>query len=114
MHRREVVSQDPYVVFPGNTQGRHARELGPKGASVVTVEDGLVTSVEPVELDVVRWETCEVDATETNCGEDVLEVVSSRLAELAREPAVGCWPRECSFVVGLQLTPISLSVQNAG
>ena len=83
VHLREIVSQDPYVVFPGNTQGRHARELGPKGASVVTVEDGLVSSVEPVELDVVRWETCEVDATETNCGEDVLELVSSRLAELA-------------------------------
>jgi DNA repair protein SbcD/Mre11 len=26
VHQREVVSADPYVVFPGNLQGRHARE----------------------------------------------------------------------------------------
>lgn len=30
VHEHEVVSEDPYVVFPGNTQGRTIREAGPK------------------------------------------------------------------------------------
>lgn len=32
--REEVVRGDPWIVFPGNLQGRHARETGGKGASL--------------------------------------------------------------------------------
>ena len=39
IHRRAVLSRDPYVVFPGNLQGRHARESGAKGCYVVEVDD---------------------------------------------------------------------------
>ena len=31
VHAREVLSSDPYIVFPGNLQGRHARETGAEG-----------------------------------------------------------------------------------
>ena len=37
VHKREIVSQDPWIVFPGNLQGRHINEDGPKGATLVTV-----------------------------------------------------------------------------
>lgn len=40
VHQAGVLSEKPHVVFPGNLQGRHARETGAKGASLVTVEDG--------------------------------------------------------------------------
>jgi DNA repair protein SbcD/Mre11 len=53
-HAREVLSRDPWIVFPGNLQGRHAREIGPKGATVVTVRDGRMADVEARALDVVR------------------------------------------------------------
>ena len=56
VHAREVLSTEPWVVFPGNLQGRHAKETGPKGASLVTVERRSVVSVEHRALDVVRWE----------------------------------------------------------
>jgi DNA repair exonuclease SbcCD nuclease subunit len=71
VHEREVLSNEPWVVFPGNLQGRHARETGAKGASVVTVENGAVTGVEHRPLDVVRWEHIVVDATEAT---DALEI----------------------------------------
>ena len=54
---------DPHVVFPGNTQGRTVRETGPKGAVIVSVEDGDVVSFERVETDVLRWATIDVDCT---------------------------------------------------
>jgi DNA repair exonuclease SbcCD nuclease subunit len=62
IHRRAVHSRDPYVVFPGNLQGRHARESGPKGCYLVDVDDaGRTVSAEFVPLDVVRWHRADVD-----------------------------------------------------
>ena len=40
VHKREIVDKDPWIVFPGNIQGRHIRETGVKGVTLVTVEDG--------------------------------------------------------------------------
>jgi len=60
VHARQVVCEVPRVVFPGNLQGRHARETGPKGCELVTVEAGAVTA-RFVPLDVVRWHQVEID-----------------------------------------------------
>ena len=40
VHAFEVISQDPFVVYPGNIQGRNIRETGEKGAVLVSVSDG--------------------------------------------------------------------------
>jgi exonuclease SbcD len=63
VHTREVLREDPWVVFPGNLQGRHIRETGAKGATLVTVQGGRVTGIEHRTLDVVRWEHLELDLT---------------------------------------------------
>lgn len=60
VHAREVVSRDPWVVYPGNIQGRHIWEQGAKGCELVTVEDGSITT-EPLALDVMRWAELAVD-----------------------------------------------------
>ncbi len=61
VHQREVVCESPWVVFPGNLQGRHIRETGTKGCTLVTVDEGRVTGVEHREIDVLRWQECRVD-----------------------------------------------------
>lgn len=60
VHAREIVSRDPWVVYPGNIQGRHIREQGAKGCELVTVEDDSITT-EPVALDVLRWTELAID-----------------------------------------------------
>ncbi|MBF0471014.1 MAG: DNA repair exonuclease [Gammaproteobacteria bacterium] len=55
IHRQEVVRQSPWVVYPGNLQGRHIRETGGKGCTLVTVDAGEVVEVKPIALDVMRW-----------------------------------------------------------
>jgi hypothetical protein len=75
-----VVAENPWIVFPGNTQGRHVRETGPKGCVVVTVLEHDEISVEPVDLDVVRWHLCTVDVAGTNTEEDVFEAVEQGLS----------------------------------
>jgi exonuclease SbcD len=85
VHRHEVLSRDPWVVFPGNLQGRHVKECGAKGACVVTVESERVVAVEHRPLDVVRWAVCEVDATPAAHADDVVDRVASALESAAAE-----------------------------
>ena len=83
VHAREVLSTEPWVVFPGNLQGRHAKETGSKGASLVTVasDSGSVSSVEHRALDVVRWEHLLIDATDAA---DPLEIVDRARESLVK------------------------------
>ncbi len=83
VHAREIVSSDPYIVYPGNLQGRHARETGPKGATVLTIEDNVVVALEPRALDVFRWEVVEVDVSSAADVLDVVDLVRSALLERA-------------------------------
>jgi DNA repair exonuclease SbcCD nuclease subunit len=75
VHKREVVAEDPKVIFPGNIQGRHIKETGPKGATLVTVEDGRIVEVEERQLDVLQWAICEVDLSDCETIESVHETV---------------------------------------
>ena len=63
IHARRVLAERPWIVFPGNLQGRHPKETGPKGCTLVTVEDRQVVAVEHRAVDVLRWAALEVDAT---------------------------------------------------
>lgn len=81
VHRRELVSSEPYIVFPGNLQGRHVRETGEKGATLISVEDGRITKVEHRTLDVVRFCQLQVDATPAETLGDVAQRVKHALRE---------------------------------
>lgn len=64
VHAREVVREsDPRIVFPGNLQGRYAKETGPKGCELITIEGGIITAADFVPLDVVRWHLLRLDAS---------------------------------------------------
>ncbi len=63
IHVRRVLSERPWIVFPGNTQGRHPKETGPKGCTLVTMEDRRIVAVAHRDLDVLRWASLDVDVT---------------------------------------------------
>ena len=85
VHTREVLSEDPWVVFPGNTQGRHIRETGPKGCTLVTFDDDRIDSVVHHDLDVMRWERCDVDASHARSSADVLDLAASAIRDVVDE-----------------------------
>jgi DNA repair protein SbcD/Mre11 len=86
IHRRAVLSRDPFVVFPGNLQGRHARESGPKGCYVVEVDDaGRTVSLTFVALDVVRWLRADVDLKGRHSEADLVEGLREALHQAWRE-----------------------------
>lgn len=88
IHIREIVSEDPAIVFPGNLQGRHARETGPKGATLVTVTDGRIESLEALTLDAARFEAAEIDASDITEPAALL-AEARRVIAIARDGAEG-------------------------
>lgn len=86
VHAREVVREAaPRIVFPGNLQGRHVGETGPKGCELVTVEGQRIVAAEAVVLDVVRWHALPVDAT----GIDDLTVLAAAFRDACRSAVQG-------------------------
>ena len=75
IHQREIVAVDPWIVFAGNIQGRHVKESGAKGVTLVTIEDGKISEVRERELDVLRWTVCRVDLSGCETVENVYEEV---------------------------------------
>jgi DNA repair protein SbcD/Mre11 len=90
VHAREVLQEDPWVVFPGNLQGRHIRETGAKGATLVDVEDGRVLSARALALDVVRWIQAEVDCTDAVDESEVHARIRRRLREIRATDSQNC------------------------
>lgn len=94
VHAREIVATEPWIVFPGNTQGRHIRERGMKGCELVTVEDGRVTT-ERVALDVLRWARASID---TSGIEDLDALLERTVTEIRTEQG-----RADGRILGLRL-----------
>lgn len=71
VHKAVVLSERPYIVFPGNLQGRHARETGAKGACLVAVEDSEIVSFTSEFCDVVRWLELPVSLDDVHSMDDI-------------------------------------------
>ncbi|MCW3848098.1 DNA repair exonuclease [Sphingomonas sp. LB-2] len=89
VHDHAVHSEQPHIVFPGNLQGRHIRETGPKGAVLVDVEDGAVTALNHVPLDVMRWSRVEVDCGGATSLDEVNAAIRTTLGRHHAELADG-------------------------
>jgi DNA repair exonuclease SbcCD nuclease subunit len=71
IHERRVLHEDPFIVFPGNIQGRHVREPGAKGVTLVEVEDRRIVRISHRPTDVVRWAQIPVALDEAESFPDV-------------------------------------------
>lgn len=88
VHEHKVLNDEPLIVFPGNLQGRHIRETGPRGALLVTVKNGK-PNIERLFVDTVRWHRIEIDAAESNSLPDIVLLARNRLETLLRESDEG-------------------------
>ncbi len=81
VHDHAVLHRDPWIVYPGNLQGRSIRECGPKGAVIVDVRDGHVAGVRRVIVDRARWLEVQVDLSGADGLERALLLVKDALAD---------------------------------
>jgi DNA repair exonuclease SbcCD nuclease subunit len=90
VHERMIISESPWIVYPGNPQGRHVRETGDKGCELVRV-DGSQIQVEQNRFAHVLWEVLKVDATGAQTADEVYERLATQLqAIVARESRLVC------------------------
>jgi DNA repair exonuclease SbcCD nuclease subunit len=87
IHHREVLSEQPFIAFPGNLQGRHIRESGAKGCLLGTVGDDRSLKVAFQALDVLRWERLVADVSESRSTDAILDLVAGELENLHGEAA---------------------------
>lgn len=85
VHEHAILLKDPWVVFPGNLQGRHIRETGARGAIMVTADESGIQSVERLLVDALRWHVVAVDASEANTLQDVVRLVGRAFEQLIME-----------------------------
>lgn len=86
IHQPEVIRENPWIVYPGNIQGRKINETGVRGCSLVEVNDSLeVVSHSLVPLDVVRWSHLTIDLSEVTGEETLTSLISSSFHEALLE-----------------------------
>lgn len=85
VHEHAVLQKEPWVVFPGNLQGRHIRETGERGAMLVTADGSGIHSVERLLVDVLRWHVVDVDAGESSSLQEVARLAGRAFEQLIAE-----------------------------
>jgi DNA repair protein SbcD/Mre11 len=88
VHEYEELAWDPWIVFPGNLQGRNIRECGPKGAVLVDVSDGRVSAVRRLIVDEARWAVVAVDLDGISERSETLQKIEDQIRP-ATEQAEG-------------------------
>ncbi|MCA9068625.1 MAG: DNA repair exonuclease [Planctomycetaceae bacterium] len=83
-HLREILKdRPPMIAFSGNIQGRHIRETGPKGCLLIDVDDNnQICDQRFYALDTFRWEVCEVDLSQAEEPQDILDALCDGFQEV--------------------------------
>lgn len=106
IHRRNTsIGPNPHIIYPGNTQGRHIREAGPKGCVLVTVGSDRRASVSFRATDVWRWQLCEVDVTDCATPTEIMDSIRMTVDRAIQEA------EERSLAVRVRLTGSTMAHQ---
>ncbi|MDA0836259.1 MAG: DNA repair exonuclease [Planctomycetota bacterium] len=84
IHENKILKErNPFIGYPGNTQGRHINESGRRGCFIVTVsEDGKTSDRELVATDAVRWLRGALDISSMETVDDLTIALESKVDEL--------------------------------
>lgn len=89
IHSRRTLQESPYIVYPGNIQGRNIRETGPKGCYLVDVDETGTVAMDFRELDTVRWFDTEISIEGFRHPEDLRLNVERLLTDLSESYSTG-------------------------
>ena len=81
IHKRQVLNREPWVIYAGNTQGRHVNEDGAKGVYLVQVSHGRAEEPEFRPIDNIRWEKRSLDVSSLESEEELVDAVLSESTE---------------------------------
>ncbi len=85
VHSCLVLSKDPLILYPGTSQGAHINESGCRGCHLIVVETGSPAIEEFVSLAPVCWIRVDLDVTECQSAEDLVDAAETLCSDTAFE-----------------------------
>lgn len=71
IHQKQVLHEQPYMIYPGNIQGLHKGEKGEKGCYIVELQDN-DTTIQFFQTNSIKWAAVEIDITTFNRFDELL------------------------------------------
>ncbi len=81
IHDRSIRSRQPFVVYPGNPQGRSFNEMNERSCCVVSVNNGRVQDVRHVATGTVRFEDLHVDVSDCVDVGEVTDLIEATIRD---------------------------------
>lgn len=82
IHKREIIQQNPPIVYSGSIQGLNRNETGDKGGYLVTLEKGTPAKMEPINTATVLWHQLTIDVDSTMRLSDYAQHLNQHLTAL--------------------------------
>lgn len=82
IHKREIVHTNPFIIYPGNIQGRHKKETGEKGGFVVEIDERKNVTTNFVRFSDLQWSQDKWDASNVKNIKEMLEFLRNKKDEL--------------------------------
>ena len=87
IHKRQILSENPHIVYAGNSQGLHRGESGPKGCYVVDVSSRGTIEARFHETNVIRFAEETIDLGQVQSVLDMQEMLRHK-KEMLRKPGI--------------------------
>ncbi|WP_047982513.1 metallophosphoesterase family protein [Ornithinibacillus contaminans] len=81
IHKRQVLAENPYVIYPGNIQGRNRKETGEKGCYLVEISASN-QQVEFIPLQAIQYNHVTIDVTNCDSIHSLEPLIKNKLTEL--------------------------------
>ena len=85
IHKSQVLSEEPLVVYAGNSQGLHRKEHGPKGCYLVSVSHNGHCDLRFIDTCAVRFEEIKIDIAGMQNETDFLEILRRKKENLRKQ-----------------------------
>ena len=85
IHKSQILSEEPLVVYAGNPQGLHRKEIGPKGCYLVSVSHNGHCEPRFIETSAIRFEEIKIDIAGMQNESDLLEILRHKKENLRKQ-----------------------------
>ena len=83
IHKREIYSKKPFIVMPGIPQGRDIGESGPKSATMIEINDKII-SISEVQTSTIEFQKLQINIEDTEDDDDLTILIESNLTEVSQ------------------------------
>lgn len=81
IHTPEVICKDPFILYPGNIQGRHINEDGPRGCYLIKVDSSYKISHEFKPVQNILWKQEEINIKKITTSLELVDLLSDKCEE---------------------------------